>query len=180
VTRLKMFAVAALVLGLAAGSSLPVGAGAIPQPDWTNSPTQGPSPNPDHEVAGDGCFIRIGVIESGGLTVLGGEQGGPVGIPGVVTVTLHDPDTDVILADEQYPADETGGDWGGDFPIPAGLDPDTYPLRAECDFPSAPASAGGAPLILGGLDFDYEERSYTVIGQRQPGDPVDVEPTFTG
>ncbi|HVL81506.1 MAG TPA: hypothetical protein VM840_07945 [Actinomycetota bacterium] len=184
--RWSMMLAGLLVVAVAA--TLPAGAG-TPNPNWFNEPVQGPSPNASHVVGnedGGECAQGLG---GAGITLLGGREI----VPGRVVVELMDKDAPDESLDppvvREYAAD-ADGDWGatrgaghGAFPIPAGLEPGEYPLRALCASEEVvPFSAGG--IVLGQVPdflFSYETRSYTVIAQRRPDDPVRTDDlTFTG
>ena len=183
-------ALAALFV-LTVSATLPAGAGGF-NPNWFNAPEQGPSPNASHVVGneeGGECGEEI----FAGSLLAGGEPIEPIFVPGTVRVELrereapHDPlDPPVV---HEYEADAEG-DWGagrsaalGLFPIPAGLEPGEYPLYAICEreLNGGPFAAGLSVLGQGEeFIFEYEPRSYTVIAQRRPDRPVELEPTFTG
>ena len=174
----RMFVTLAIVSTTAVAALVPApGTAGNGNPNWTNSPVQGPSPNTDHEVEnteGGECPGNINGAGFGGVA-LGGRQGA------VVDVILKNQSDTEMIKSETYEPDENG-DWGGTFEIPGGLDPGVYPLEALCAFPVPPAPAGfGGPVVLGGeVLFAYAERSYTVIEEAEEPTPVEAEVTLTG
>jgi hypothetical protein len=150
--------VAAGVIAVLVGWLVPAGAGNN-GPEWTSSPTQGPSPN-TIQVSGTHCEPNLSPRGPG--VVLGGLQ------TGTARVVLRNLADSADLHEEFY--DANLGAWAGDFPIPAGLSPGTYPLKATCQTSEK-----------NGFQFDYEpDRSYTVPAKAKKAEAVEAEAAFTG
>ena len=158
------------------------GAQAGNPPTWTNTPTQGPSPNNTHTVSGTACeTIPNGSrVTPQGIHLVGGPPS-----PNTVTVRLFHPGPGAEIKNETFDAN-LDGTWSVVFEIPDGLAPGTYPLTAECNgFEASPREAAALAPVLGQPScifcFDYTpDRFYTVIAEADAPDPVEAEVTFTG
>jgi hypothetical protein len=178
--RTRFALVTALVIALAALLPRVGMAGPPPpNPNWTNSPTTGPSPNLTHVVdSTDGGECQIAARGFGGGVVIGQ----PLTV--FAQVLLYDTDGVTVLDSQTYSPDGDG-DWAGVFEIPSGLDPGVYPLKANCRGGQnglESAGIGGPPVALGGLPvlFTYTDRSYTVPDESEPAGAVEAEASFTG
>ena len=164
-----VLATVALVV-LSAGS---LRAGAVVPQFFPLDPDHGPSPN-TVTVSGTRCSTQAQDFLSDAAGII--LAGPPLYVGGTAYVQLFDKDDpdDPIGPEQSYPAEDTqDGEWQGTFLIPAGLAPGTYTVRARCDV----SAFGPGPDD----DFEYQQvRTYRVLGERGPGDPVDLEPTFTG
>jgi hypothetical protein len=166
---------------VALGALLPsTGTATARNPNWTNSPASGPSPNASHTVGNlDGGECPPEVSPRGfGPVVLGGANF-------FAEVTLRNEADTADLVVNDYAADQM--DWGGVLAIPAGLSPGTYPLRARCvsTVPQGESGGFGGPAVLGGEAstlFVYGDRSYIVVEEEEsdPATPVQGEVAFTG
>lgn len=149
-----------------------------PNPNWTNDPTEGPSPNTDHTVRNEAGGECGGLRAAGPAVVFGGVTDFEV-----LVRLRNQSDTDT-LASESYEPD-VDGDWSGDFDIPPGLDPGVYPLEALClivEGNDTETAGIGGPVTLQGesLQFPYEDRSYTVVAKTKKAKAVEAEVSFTG
>ena len=169
--------VAVLLLALYPGAHAGVPTG------WSNSPTQGPSPNNSHMVTGNNCQNSDfgNRVSPQGVSLVGQ----PSPDPNSVTVRMFHPGPGAEIKNETFPA-SLDGTWSGVFEIPAGLPAGVYPLTARCNgFQFDRTASALVPVVLGGDNcfncFDYApDRFYTVIAEADAPDPVEAEVTFTG